>query len=277
MCGMARDGGAAEIGARRASMRKLAPADDTPGSCGGDDCLDALLARADARPGHAAGTRCRHRSGPARAASGRRRSCATRASSLCGSDVSTPAPSPVLGSVADTPAMVHAAVDVLGVVDDAAARMPLDVADEADAAALMLESRIVEAPSRRQTRRQTVASSKRPACVVHRMVLFGRFTESGAVGTAHPVLAGRSGAWGTARRDSGRRTAFVRQRPDGPPTVNGERSMRQVPVTPACREWTGVRPLSNTPRRACRRAAPALFVRSFAGFAHGRVADRCPG
>ncbi len=65
-----------------------------------------------------------------------------------------PAPSPVVLFVADAAAVDHAAVDVFGRAHDLIARHAFDVADEADAAAVVFESGIVQAARARHPERQ---------------------------------------------------------------------------------------------------------------------------
>ena len=102
-----------------------------------------------------------------------------------------------IGLVADAAAVFHGAVDVLGVVENAAAGTPLDVAHEADAAALVLEPRIVEPLGRWQPRTILMFLESR----VHRSCLDNLVPAPGRVQTAHPAVAGRSGARSTTRRD----------------------------------------------------------------------------
>ena len=154
------DGGAAEI-RTPGVVRQLAPAEALL-ALRRDDRLDALLAGASlgrvagqedvagavaARLGQRPGE-----GGPREAGEELVRKRGENAGAVAG-----------VGLVADAAAVVHAAVDPPGVVHDPAARTSLDVAHEADPAALVLEAGIVEPPGRRQPR--TV--SKRVKCRVH--------------------------------------------------------------------------------------------------------------
>ena len=143
------DGGGAEIGAPGV-MRQLPPAEALL-SLFRDDCLDAFLAHAPlgrvARQEHVAGA-VPAGLGQRSAERGQRdareqlvRQGRQDAGAVTG-----------VGLVADPTTVVHAAVDVPGVVDDSAARPPLDVTDEADATALVLETGVVESMGRRQPR-----------------------------------------------------------------------------------------------------------------------------
>ena len=158
------DGGAAEIGAPGVD-RQRAPA-EAHLALRRDDGLDALLARAPLgrvmREEHVAGTvEARLGEGAAERLAGDAGEQPVRQR---GEDAGAIAG---IGLVADAAAMVHAAVDVLRVVDDGAARAALDVAHEADAAALVLEAGVVEPLRRGQPR----APVKCPCCRVHRALL----------------------------------------------------------------------------------------------------------
>ena len=158
------DGGAAEIGALGVYGQR-APA-EAHLALRRDDGLDALLARAPlgrvVREEHVADAVApRLGEGTAERLAGDAGEQPVRQR---GEDAGAVAG---IGLVADAAAMVHAAVDVLRVVDDAAARAALDVAHEADAAALVLEAGVVEPLRRGQPR----APVKCPCCRVHRTLL----------------------------------------------------------------------------------------------------------
>ena len=81
-------------------------------------------------------------------------------------------PIPCIFLVAQAAAVDHAAIHVVGIIHDYAARSALDVANKSNAAGIFLESGIVETTPRRHT------ESKLSRELIHALLFFGKFADA---------------------------------------------------------------------------------------------------